>query len=120
MLADQLRQAGFVGVEVAGPGRVFARAEGPDSPEFLAEARDGGWRFSLTHAVRVGKLAMDEWNARNPAARIDVDTGETRLTLDLPPEPSAADLILWAGLAESFVQHALAWRRARRAAGEGM
>lgn len=120
MLAEALKAAGFVGVEVAGPGRVFARAEGPDSPEFLAEAVQGGWRFSLTHAVRAGKVAVDDWNARHPEAQIDVETGETRLVMHLPADPGRDDLIRWAGLAERFVQQALAWRRARRAAGEGM
>jgi hypothetical protein len=118
-LADALRAAGFAGVEIA-ENRLYARAEGPDSPEFLAEETPSGWRFSLTHPVRASQAALADWNARHPDAPIDVETGETRLTMLLPAAPRREDLILWAGLAERFVQSALVWRRTRRAAGEGM
>lgn len=118
MTLDDVRTAlaatGFCGIEVEA-GVAYARTA-PQAPEFRAEATDAGWRLVLPWNVRPPAAAVEDWNARMGAARIQLIDGEAALVM---PLVGPGDLTRWQGLAAEAEAHFIQWRRARRPA-EGM
>lgn len=104
--------AGFVGVEREG-AVVFARY-GAEAPEFTVEV-PGGWRFALCFPVRATEAEREAWMRANPAGRLDIEGGETRLVMVLPEGAYvAAGLEVWRGLARAASQAAVVWRRRQK------
>ena len=107
-----LHAAGFAGVEREGQ-TVFAR-DGAEAPEFTVEAA-GGWRFALRFPVRATEGEREAWMRANPAGRLDIEAGETRLVMVLPEGADvAAGLEVWRGLARVASQAAVVWRRRQK------
>lgn len=108
-LEEALVAAGFVGVERSGEV-VFAR-DGAEAPEFTVEGRV----FALRFPVRAGEAEREAWMRANPAGRLDISEGETRLVMVLP---EGADLVagldVWRGLVQGCARAAVGWRRRER------
>ncbi|PJF09550.1 hypothetical protein [Pseudorhodobacter sp. MZDSW-24AT] len=115
-MIDALRAAGFPGVEAEGQ-TIHARLWA-SSNEFTATPEEGRWRLALHWPLRATMAQRAEWNATHPGAPLDIHNGETRLSLFVQPEDSAA-LLHWAALAEAAVAQMIRWRRAQRQPGEG-
>lgn len=116
-MIEALRAAGFPGVEAE--GEVIHARLWSASVEFTARQEAGGWRLALQWPVRASEAQMAGWNSGHPDAPMDLHLGETRLSMLVQPQDSAA-LHLWAALAEEAVAACIRWRRAQRAPGEGM
>jgi len=111
-LEEALVAAGFVGVEREG-AVVFAR-DGAEAPEFTVEAL-GGWRFALRFPVRATEGERVAWMRANPAGRLDIEAGETRLVMMLAEVADlAAGLAVWRGLVRAASQAAVVWRRRQK------
>lgn len=109
---EALVAAGFAGVEREG-AVVFAR-DGAEAPEFTVEVA-GGWRFALPFAVRATEGERADWMRANPAGRLDIEAGETRLVMVLAEGADvAAGLEVWRGLVRAASQAAVVWRRRQR------
>jgi hypothetical protein len=116
-MIEALRAAGFLGVESDGP-KLHARLWA-SSVEFTATPDDHGWTLALHWPVRTSQAQRDGWNKTHPTAQMDLDLGETRLSMQVPEgDPQA--LIVWSAIAEQAIAHLTRWRRAQRQPGEGM
>lgn len=112
-----LRTAGFVGVDYEGP--VIHARLWSSSVEFVASPEGDAWVLAVQWPVRASPSQLAGWNAQHPFAPMEIYLGETRVTMRVGAEDTAA-LHTWAAVAESMVAQAIRWRRAQRAPGEGM
>lgn len=108
-LEEALVAAGFVGVERAGDV-IFAR-DGAEAPEFTVEGRV----FALRFPVRADEAARAAWMRANPAGRLDIAEGATRLVMVLPEGADlVAGLAVWRALVRACARAAVGWRRRER------
>lgn len=125
-LVAALSQAGFLGVEVAvedGQPVIYARGDGPSAPEFRI-AQDSGpaapFMLAIRFPVRAPQAGMRAWMLRHPAGRMDIDGGETRLTMCIPntaPQSALAAMLAdWRAMLHDAAIATIDWRRAQRSA----
>lgn len=112
-----LHAAGFVGIDCEGPA-IHARLWS-SSVEFVATPEGEGWLLAVQWPVRASPAQIAEWNAQHPLVPMDIHLGETRVSMRVNADDTAA-LHAWAAVAETMVAQAIRWRRAQRAPGEGM
>ncbi len=113
-----LQAAGFPGVEEEG-GVIHARLWSASAPFTATQEGDGFWRLALSWPVRATPAQIAQWGAAHPDAPMDIDAGETRITMRID-RADPAQLARWAAVAEKAVITCIGWRRKQRAPGEGM
>lgn len=114
MMEEQLRAAGFIGVERV-DGVIYARSDAA-LPEFTVTQTGAGWQLAQSWPLRATAAQIAAWNAQHPGVPMDIWQGETRITQCATPETLAA----WGDLTREMVAHCVAWRRATRQRDEGM
>ncbi|RGP38262.1 hypothetical protein [Pseudotabrizicola alkalilacus] len=115
-MIEALRQAGFLAVEAEGDilhARLWAA-----SVDFTATPEGDVWHLALHWPVRANDAQRAQWNAAHPNAAMDINNGETRLSMRVQAGDRQG-LHHWASVAELAVAQLIRWRRAQRQPGEG-
>jgi hypothetical protein len=125
-LVAALSEAGFPGVEVAvedGQPVIYARGDGPSAHEFRVTQGAGPaapFVLAMRFSVRAPQAGMRDWMLRHPAGRMDIDCGETRLTMCIPgaaPQSSLPAMLAdWRAMLRDAAIATAEWRRTQRSA----